>query len=81
MNKVLCVGLFRRDCEDFAGGGRGDGRHPGCAIGCTTSCLFAQVAADLGRLDSLILAERRQMNKTEYSASYSTYSPRTFTYG
>ena len=42
---------------------------------------FAQVAADLGRLDSLILAGRRQMNETEYSASYSTYSPRTFTYG
>ena len=42
MNEVLCVGLFRRDCEDFAGGGRGDERHPGCAIGCTTLCLFAQ---------------------------------------
>ena len=30
MNEVLGLGLVGRDCKDFAGGGRRDGRHPGC---------------------------------------------------
>ena len=38
---------------------------------------FAQVAADLGRADSVIFAGRRQTNESEYR----TYSPRNFTDG